>query len=110
MQLEGYFNFLAPDDIRLKGTRIGIETILFDHLFRNRTPEEIAKIYPSLTLEQVYATLLYYLHYQEAVEVYMKDWADWADWAEQMREEQGRNPPAIAEKLRRLRAERAAMI
>jgi hypothetical protein len=33
MQIEDYFNFLAPDDIRLKGTRIGIETILFDYLF-----------------------------------------------------------------------------
>jgi hypothetical protein len=34
MQLEDYFNFLAPDDTRLKGTRIGIETILFDPLLR----------------------------------------------------------------------------
>lgn len=42
MQLEDYFNFLAPDDIQLKGTRIGIETILFDYLFRARTSEEIA--------------------------------------------------------------------
>lgn len=50
MQLEDYFNFLAPDDIRLKDTRIGIETILFDYLFRARTPEGIANIYPSLTL------------------------------------------------------------
>lgn len=106
MQLEDYFNFLAPDDIRLKGTRIGIETILFDYLFRNRTPEEIASIYPSLTLEQVYATLLYYLHYKEAVDAYM---TDWLDWAEKVREEQQRNPPPVAEKLRRLRAERAAM-
>jgi hypothetical protein len=37
MQLEDYFNFLAPDDIRLKGTRIGIETILWDSLERGRT-------------------------------------------------------------------------
>jgi hypothetical protein len=27
MQLEDYFDFLAADDIRLKDTRIGIETI-----------------------------------------------------------------------------------
>ncbi len=106
MQLEDYFDFLSPDDIRLKGTRIGIETILFDYLFRNRTPEEIANIYPSLTLEQAYATLLYYLHYKETVEAYMKDWLN---WAEQMREEQQLNPPPVAEKLRRLRAEREAL-
>jgi uncharacterized protein (DUF433 family) len=106
MQLEDYFTFLAVDDIRLKGTRIGIETILFDYLLRNRTPEEIANIYPSLTLEQVYATILYYLHYKESVDAYM---TDWLDWAEKMREEQRRNPPPIAQKLRRLRAERDAM-
>ncbi|MGH2367163.1 MAG: DUF433 domain-containing protein, partial [Chloroflexota bacterium] len=29
MQLEDYFDFLAPDDIRLKGTRVGIETVLY---------------------------------------------------------------------------------
>lgn len=27
MQLEDYLMMLAPDDIRLKGTRIGIETV-----------------------------------------------------------------------------------
>jgi len=29
MELETYFDFLAPDDIRVKGTRLGIETILY---------------------------------------------------------------------------------
>ena len=33
MQLEDYFNFLTPNDIRLKGTRIGIETILYDYIY-----------------------------------------------------------------------------
>jgi hypothetical protein len=32
MQLEDYFNFLTPNDIRLKATRIGIETILYDYI------------------------------------------------------------------------------
>jgi hypothetical protein len=32
MQLEEYFDFLAPNDIRIKGTRVGIETILWDYL------------------------------------------------------------------------------
>ena len=42
MQLEDYFNVLAPDDIRLKGTRIGIESILYEYIYRYKTPEEIA--------------------------------------------------------------------
>ncbi len=61
MQLEQYFDFLAPDDIRIKGHRIGIESVLYEYLFREQTPEQIARRFPSLTLEQVYATILYYL-------------------------------------------------
>jgi uncharacterized protein (DUF433 family) len=106
MQLEDYFNFLAPDDIRLKSTRIGIETILFDYLFRAKTPEEIAKTYTSLSLEQVYATILYYLHNQRAVDAYMTDWLEWSD---RMREEQRQNPNPVVEKLRKLKAEKMAI-
>ncbi|TVP62177.1 MAG: DUF433 domain-containing protein [Nodularia sp. (in: Bacteria)] len=106
MQLEDYFNFLAPDDIRLQGTRVGIETILFDYLFRAKTPEEIAKTYTSLTLEQVYATILYYLHHQQAVDAYIKDWLEWGD---RMREEQRRKPNPVVEKLRKLKAEKIAI-
>lgn len=105
MQLEDYFNFLDLNDIRLKKSRIGIETILYEYLFRDRTPEEIAKIYSSLTLEQVYATILYYLHNQEPINKYM---TEWLEWGEQMREEQGRNPPPVAEKLRQSKAKRDA--
>ena len=105
-QLEDYFSFLRNDDIRLKGSRIGIETILYEYLFRARTPEEIANIYTSLTLEQVYATILYYLHNKEAVGKYITEWVEWGD---KMREEQRRNPSPAAKKIRKLRAARDAM-
>jgi uncharacterized protein (DUF433 family) len=103
MQLEDYFIFLSTNDIRLKNTRIGIETLLYDYIYRSRSPEEIAKTYPSLTLEQVYATILYYLHNKEEIEKYL---ADWLEWGHQMREEQKRNPHSISEKLHKLRTER----
>ena len=106
MLLEDYFDFLRPDDIRVKGTRVGIETILYDFIHRSRTPEEIAQSYPTLTLEQVYATILYYLHNQEAVSAYI---ADWLEWSHQQRKAQELNPhPAVA-RLRKLKAEREAM-
>ena len=60
MQLEDYFDFLAPNDIRVKGTRIGVETILFDYLDLGLFAEQIATRYRTLSLEQVYATLTYY--------------------------------------------------
>jgi uncharacterized protein (DUF433 family) len=104
-QLTDYFNFLTHDDIRLKGTRIGIETILYEYIDRSRTPEEIAQTYPSLTLEQVYATILYYLQNKETISNYIKNWIE---HGHKMRELQRLNPPPVSEKLRQLRAARQA--
>lgn len=42
MQLEDYFDFLSPEDIRIKGTRIGIEHILYEYIHRAETPDAIA--------------------------------------------------------------------
>lgn len=106
MELEDYFDFQRPDDIRLNGTRVGIETILYDFIHLSRTPEEIAQSYPTLTLEQVYATILYYLHNKENVTAYM---VNWLEHGFRMRAEQRLNPPPIAAKLRQIRAERDAM-
>ena len=103
--LTDYFNFLAPDDIRLKGTRIGIETILYEYLDRGLTPEEIAQTYPSLTLEQVYATIIYYLQNPKTIGNYIKNWIE---HGHRMREQQRLNPPPVSEKLRQLRAARQA--
>ncbi len=35
MQLEEYFVFLAPDDIRIRETRIGIEHILYEYIHKD---------------------------------------------------------------------------
>ncbi|NJK67512.1 MAG: DUF433 domain-containing protein [Microcoleus sp. SU_5_3] len=102
MQLEDYFNFLRPDDIRVKGTRIGIETILYDFIHRARTPDQILQSYPSLTLEQIYATITYYLHNKEAVSAYL---ADWLEWNHQQWKAQELNPPSGIIRLRKLKAE-----
>jgi len=99
MKLENYFDFLTPDDIRLKGTRIGIETILYDYIHRSQTPEAIAARYPSLTLEQVYATITYYLHNRQQVDAYL---ADWLAYCRRVRDEQDRNPPPVVARLRAL--------
>ncbi|HAX80050.1 MAG TPA: hypothetical protein DCY88_30500 [Cyanobacteria bacterium UBA11372] len=103
MQIEDYFDFLAPNDIRIKGTRVGIETILYDFIHRKRTPEEIAQSYRTVTLEQVYVTIVYYLHNQEAVSKYL---ADWMDFAHQQRKAQELNPPPALVWLRQELAKR----
>lgn len=106
MQLEDYFDFLSADDIRIKGTRVGIETILYDYIHRARTPEEVAQTYPSLSLEQVYATILYYLHNKEAVSQYV---AEWLEWSHQQLKAQQLNPSPAALRLQKERAKREAM-
>jgi uncharacterized protein (DUF433 family) len=103
MQLEAYFDFLTEDDIRLKGTRIGIETILYDYIHRSQSPEEIAETYPTLTLEQVYATILYYLHQPESVGNYLKRWLDYCLQAER---EQDETPSPLVQRFIQLKASR----
>ena len=105
MQLEDYFNFLAPDDIRLQGSRIGIETILYDYIFRAMTAEELAQKWTSLTLEQIYATILYYLHNKESVDRYITDWIEYGD---RMRKEQEANPSPGILRLRELKRRKLA--
>ena len=102
MQLEDYFEFLAPDDIRIKGHRIGIETVLYEYLHRDRGAEEIQRQYPSLSLEEIYATILYYLHNRKQVERYV---AAWLEFSHQAREESRRSPSSAARRLMALREE-----
>ncbi|MEC4986310.1 MAG: DUF433 domain-containing protein [Oscillatoria sp. PMC 1068.18] len=106
-QISDYFNFLAPNDIRLQGSRIGIETILYEYLERGKSPEEIAQIYPSLSLEQVYATILYYLQNQQTISDYLKTWLE---HGQKMREKQRLNPPPVSEKFKQLKRKLKAQI
>lgn len=41
MQLEDYFDFFTPNDVRVKGTRVGIESILYEYIHRKLSAEEI---------------------------------------------------------------------
>ena len=98
--LENYFERLPEGDVLIKGTRVGIETVLDDYL-QGISPEEIALRYRALTLEQVYATVTYYLRNQAELDRYLAQWRRNAEAAWQA---QAENPsPAI----RRLLVHRA---
>lgn len=103
MQVADYFNFLAADDIRIKGTRIGIESVLYEYIHRSQTPEAIAERFHTVTLEQVYATILYYLQNREKVGTYLEDYLEYCQKA---REEYEKNPPPGVIRLRKILAER----
>jgi uncharacterized protein (DUF433 family) len=70
MELTSYFEFTGKDAIRIAGTRVGIETVLRDYQ-EGASPEEIVLRYPTLSLEQVHATITYYLANREKVETYL---------------------------------------
>ena len=103
--LEDNFMFLAENDIRLKGTRVGIETILYEYIHNSKTPVVIADHYYTPTLEQVYATILYYLQNQEEVGAYLDDYLKYCQTA---REEYEKNLPPVVVRLRKLIAEKEA--
>lgn len=105
MNAEDFFEFLAPDDIRIKGHRIGIETVLHEYLHRGKCAEDIQSQFPTLTLEEVYATILYYLHNQEQVGRYV---ADWLEFSNQARRQAAANPSLAIQRLRALKAEIAS--
>lgn len=89
MKLEDYFDFFAPNDIRIKGTRVGIESVLYEYIHRKLSPEEIEQQFRTVSLEEVYATILYYLSDPETVGKYI---ADWLEWGHQQRKAQEMNP------------------
>jgi uncharacterized protein (DUF433 family) len=73
---EDFFDFSGqPSAIRLKGHRIGIEHVL--EIYKDgRSAEEIAATFPSLRLEDVYASILYYLLHRPSIDAYLRDYEE----------------------------------
>lgn len=97
MELESYFEFINNKAIRIGGTRVGIETILRDYQ-QGAGPEEIVLRYPTLSLEQVHATITYYLANHEKVDSYLERVRLHREEAWQ---EQQRNPSEFVRELRK---------
>ncbi len=104
MELKDFFDFSDPDEIRIRGKRIAIETVLEDYL-EGATPEEIAARYRDLTLEEVYATILCYHHKQADVDAYLASCRLERDraWAEYRR-----NLSPLIKHLRQIKSHRNA--
>jgi uncharacterized protein (DUF433 family) len=101
MLLENDFEFLSENDIRIKGHRLGIDTIL-EPFLDGFAPETIAQDYPELTLEQIYATITYYFHRQAEVETYLQRLRQ---WRQQRYEASLETPSPMAERMRRIKAQ-----
>ncbi|MEG3842648.1 DUF433 domain-containing protein [Microcoleus sp. herbarium14] len=102
MQLEDYFEFLDPDDIRIKGHRIGIDDVIKYYL-DGYSPDQILEELPTLNLEKIYATLTYYLQNRRQMDAYM---LRLAKWREERYQEWLANPSPLALRLRAIKAQR----
>lgn len=102
MQLEDFFEFIEPNHIRIKGHRIGIESILNKYL-AGQNVEQIASQYDTLRLLDVYATITYYLQNQDEIDAYLKRIEQLAD--EDMARSDA-HPSDTVLRLRKVRGER----
>ena len=99
IELSEYFDFVAPDVIRIKGRRLGIEHVLGYYL-EGYTPEEITQEYPGLSLEKVYVTITYYLKNREETDAYLKRVHDRHEQAYQV---WAKNPSSLIQRLQIIR-------
>jgi uncharacterized protein (DUF433 family) len=89
--------------MRVENTRVMLDSVIaaFD---KGHSPETIRSQYPSLTLEQVYGAIAYYLsHDQEVGEYLHRQDALW----EKYRAEAEQCPSAVVERLRAIKRARA---
>jgi hypothetical protein len=80
--------------------------VLYDYVYRNQTAEQIAENFPNLKLEQIYATILFYLNNREGIEKYL---LDWLSFSREMRENQAQNPPPVVIRRRQLKKEKSPL-
>src|SRR5271169_2358906 len=79
----------------VKGTRVSLASVVYAFL-RGESPEGIVESFPSLSLEQAYGAVAYYLAHQVTLDAYLqKGRAEF----ERMREESRRKHPALYAKL-----------
>ncbi len=106
MELESWFEFINEDAVRIKGTRIYIETVVKDYL-DGASPEEILLRYPTLSPDKIHAVILYYLTHSEQVEKYLERVRE---FQEQGWKEQQLNPSDFVRELsERIRQQRLAL-
>ena len=70
MDLRDYFDFIDDENIRIHGHRVYVDNVLSNYLW-GEGPDELQQRYPQMSMEKIYATILYYLANKEEVDAYM---------------------------------------
>jgi uncharacterized protein (DUF433 family) len=71
LQIAPMLDVLAPDDVRIRGHRIGLEHLVFA-FNRGETAEEIVQRFPGMDLRTVYTLIAYYLTYRDEIDSYSR--------------------------------------
>ena len=107
MQLEDYFEFDNPNGIRIRGTRVNLEDVIY--LAREgMSAGQIRQDLPALTIEQVHAALTYYYRNRQTVDDYMlrQD----AEYDAEKRQAEAGDRPEVVSRLLRLKSERKGKV
>lgn len=105
LEPNAYLDIVAPDNVRIRGTRIDLSIVVEDYL-NGRLPEEIQLDYPSLDLEAIYGAIAYYLGHREAVDSYVA--AREADAREVEKAIRSQPEPPVVARLKAILAARRA--
>lgn len=87
-----YVTQTANGGWRLSGTRVSLDSIVHAYA-EGRIPEAIVTEFPSLTLEQVYGAIAFYLRHRAIIDKYLADQNQ--RWAEFQRESAARHGPLL---------------
>jgi uncharacterized protein (DUF433 family) len=86
--------------LRVGDTRVSLDSVVYS--FRQgHAPETIRQQYSTLSLEEVYGALAFYLANREEVDRYLE--RQQQAW-DQLRQKAEQQPPAVVERLRALQA------
>ncbi len=80
---------------RLTGSRVSLDSIVYDW-WNGLAPESIVENFPTLTLEQVYGAIAYYLAHKDEVDVQIRRNREKFD---ELREQWRLNHPHLYQKL-----------
>lgn len=89
--------------MRVSGTRVLLDLIVYAY-HQGETPEHIIQMYPTLTLDQVYLAIGYYLRHRDMVDGYIERMDEEAERLRQEWKATSSNPLTRAALLARLQA------
>src|SRR5437764_13612110 len=89
----------------ISGTRVSLDSVVYAFR-RGASPETIKSSFPTLTLEQVYGAITYYLSKQTEIDVYLRQSEEAYEAARQANHDQlRREEPELYERLMRAKDE-----